>query len=333
MTIDCLIVGCGKIAGSLDNIEDVKAGKARSHSSAYYMNNSTQIVGYIDIDFLAAQSLANKYQVDFYSSSLNDAITKLQPHVISVCTPNHTHFDVVNEILVSKSPPALIFLEKPAVTKTEEFKTLIDLSKECGTKIIVNHSRRFDENYKRLKRIIRDRSYGDCFRIDCWYYGGWSHNGVHVIDTLQYLFSDVMEIDHISDVSHIKSKNDMCIEGKFKLKNSNTSVVLNHMDETNYQLFEFDFKFSMGRIRIENFEERFYIEKLGINELGERILISEGENLTQIGEGKILQEPISNAIQILVEIISDGRCHNSWSLENSESTMAFIWAVNQKVLK
>ncbi len=88
----------------------------------------------------------------------------------------------------------------------------------------------------------------------------------------------------------------------------------------------------MGRIRIENFEERFCIEKLAINKLGERILISESENLTHIGEDKILQEPIANAVQVLVDIISDGRNYNDWSLENSESTMAFIWAVNQKVL-
>ena len=332
MTIECLIVGCGKIAGSLDNIDDVKAGEVRSHSSAYYVNSGTVIVGYVDVDYLAAKTLASKYHVDFYSCSIRDAILELKPQVVSVCTPDHAHFDVVQEILTSITPPALIFLEKPAVTNAEEFKTLIELSKKCGTKIIVNHSRRFDENYTRLKRIVRDRSYGDCIRVDCWYYGGWSHIGVHVIDTLQYLFSDVMEIDYISEITHMKSQKDMSIQGKFKFKESDIAVFLNHMDESNYQLFEFDFKFSMGRIRIENFEERFCVEKLVINELGERILMSEGENLTHIGEDKILQKPIANAIQLLVDIISDGRNYNDWSLENSESTMSFIWAVNQKVL-
>ena len=57
-----------------------------------------------------------------------------------------------------------------------------------------------------------------------------------------------MEIDYISDMTHIKDQMDMSIEGKFKFKNSDIAVVLNYMDETNYQLFEFDFKFSSGNI-------------------------------------------------------------------------------------
>ena len=58
---NCLIVGCGRIAGSLDSPNVSEAGVIKSHSSCFDFHKKLKIIGYVDTDLEAAKALASKY--------------------------------------------------------------------------------------------------------------------------------------------------------------------------------------------------------------------------------------------------------------------------------
>ena len=124
-----------------------------------------------------------------------------------MCTPDESHYEVLIEILHSSNPPAIVFLEKPALTSRDEFNTINALATKLGTQIIVNHSRRFDERYETLQKIIQEGSFGQCLRVDCWYYGGWLHNGIHIIDTLNFIFIDRVQTENLTKLKAMNLEN------------------------------------------------------------------------------------------------------------------------------
>lgn len=330
MIHSCLIIGCGRIAGSMDNIDQLKPLYIKSHSMCFDSNESINIIGYVDIDIEAARDLSNKYNVSYFSDSLNDALVSLKPDFISVCTPDSSHFEVVHKILTSEYCPRLIFLEKPALTSKEDFLKISQLAKQSDVSIIVNHTRRFDDNYKLLKNIIDSKEFGECLRIDCWYYNGWVHNGVHLVDTLQYLFDDKLTLINFIDCNHNQNNSlDTNLQGRFLLENCAADVFINCMDEKNYQLFELDFKFTKGRIRVENFEERFIIENMFVNEINERVL--DFKILDSIDSSKINKNaPIVNAANVIIDILENTEKHDDYSIDAAKNTMETIWNIQEK---
>jgi predicted dehydrogenase len=232
MIYKCIIVGCGRIAGSLDKVNSINPDSIKSHCMSFTLHENIKIVGCVDIELETAKKLAEKYDIDFHSDNLDTAL-ELKPDFISVCTPDSTHFEVVLKILKSDFCPKIIFLEKPAMTSQEDFLQICELSEKVGTKIIVNHSRRFDDNYKSLRDLIISKELGDCIRIDCWYYNGWIHNGVHLVDTLQYLFDECLAPVSFLESDHKPTDaSDLNVQGHFLTQNSSIDVFINCMDDS-----------------------------------------------------------------------------------------------------
>ncbi len=113
--------------------------------------------------------------------------------VVSVCTPDATHFDIIKNIFESDSTPKVIFVEKPVCSNHEELNYLEYFSRQKKTQIIVNHTRRFEEKHQDLKKLITLGTLGRLVRGDIFYYGGWKHNGVHIVDIIGVLVKKVFQ--------------------------------------------------------------------------------------------------------------------------------------------
>jgi len=324
--IKSLIIGCGKIAGLY---EDDKSPYIYSHSRAITMNNDYDLISCCDVDLVKAKRLATKYNIPNYSDDFLKQIEENKIDVVSVCSSDDTHFVITKNILENKFVPKVIFLEKPACNKIEEFDELLDLSKKRNVLIIVNHSRRFDDNHIIIKQLISEKFFGKLFRIDIYYYSGWEHNGIHIIDTLNFLFNDELEIKNIFSIQKSPYFGDYTADFELRFKNNRGIVYLNGIDENFYQLFEFDMKFDKSRLRIEDFGKRIIFEKKIINEMKENVLIT--------GKLKLKKEessPMQNAYKYIKEyLFNNNEEVKEYSLENIYKTMSLIWEGKQWIKK
>ena len=131
------------------------------------------------------------------------------------------------------------------------------------TQIIINHSRRFNNRFKNLKQKIKNQIFGNPFRLDIYTYGEWKKNGIHIIDTLVYLFDSQIIINEIK-IEKTKTKIKTSEWTDILLRISDLFIVnINYVPEKYYQLFEMDFKFENARINFQDFEYAFMQNLLG----------------------------------------------------------------------
>ena len=315
--INAIIIGCGKISGLYDDVQD---SYVYSHAKAYSKNKDINLVCCCDLNMDNAKILATKYEVPNTSSNFSESIELYRPEIVSICTPDKTHYTIVMSILELEIKPRIVFLEKPACQNEDELNKLIELSKQKNVTIVVNHSRRFDSLHQVLKSKIANNEFGKLIKTDAVYYSGWQHNGVHIVDTLNFLFDDSLKFEQLLNRDKSPYSGDFNLDFKCKFRDSKSLVYITTMNENYYQLFEFDFKFEKARIRLEDFGQRISYERKTINNMNENILIKEDYILDTA-----IESPMESAIDNIVENLKYKKSLDGYRLENISQTMQTIW--------
>jgi len=309
-----LIVGCGRIAGGINQT-------LNTHGGAYKARKGVSIVACIDSNQEQSKSFADFFNCQV-ENNLETAIHNHKPDIISVCTPDNSHFTITERLIQAKHKPKVIFLEKPACSREEELDYLIELSMQKGVDIVVNHSRRFDEHYQQLRERITASEFGDLRSIYATYYSGWRHNGIHMIDTLSYLFNDSVNVDIVTNSWESPYENDPTIEMLGSFKEQDGIINLTGFDEEDYQFFEIDLRFNKARLRFENFGERIILETKFINQIGENAL-----QLVENGLNERKETSMQKAIDIICQSIESNNRFllDGYLLQDVTESMKTIW--------
>lgn len=311
------IIGCGRIAGYSNDgfVNDF------THGYAYRKNPYIELVGCMDINPEKRQLFSENFNCIAFDD-FQDGIIKTGSEIVSVCTPDDTHYKVVKSLLEMDSNIRVVFLEKPACSTLDEMDHLIALSAEKSIDIVVNHTRRFDNRYKEIRKNIADGKYGDLVTGFITYYSGWQHNGVHIIDTLSYLFDDSVEFETIQNGANSPYQDDPTIEGKLFLSKLPGEFLLMSFDEKYYQLFEFDLRFEKARLRIEDFGKRIILEVKEVNNIGENVLVMRKNSFE-----KNVDAPIKTAVELIISRLrtNDPNLLKGFLLKDVSNPMKTIW--------
>ncbi|MEP6676709.1 MAG: Gfo/Idh/MocA family oxidoreductase, partial [Ferruginibacter sp.] len=89
-----------------------------------------------------------------YEELLSDAAIEL----IIINTPNYTHFDLAKKALLAGKH---IVVEKPFTVTVAEGEELISLAKEKNKIISPYQNRRFDSDYRTVKKVLHEKLLGD----------------------------------------------------------------------------------------------------------------------------------------------------------------------------
>jgi scyllo-inositol 2-dehydrogenase (NADP+) len=92
------------------------------------------------------------------AESLDDLINDPEIHLISIASPNPTHFEYARKCLNAGKH---ILLEKPMTSTAEEARELIALAKSKGLVMCVFQNRRFDGDFMTVKQVIESGVLGD----------------------------------------------------------------------------------------------------------------------------------------------------------------------------
>lgn len=314
------IIGCGMIAG---RFEDMSVQTTYSHAKAYCRNASFGDIALFDRHPERAAELAAKTGGRAYSD-VAEILTEFRPDVVSVCTPDNAHFPVIELLMLAPYPPKVIFAEKPICTARAELTRLRQLESAGKSIVIVNHSRRFDKAHQQLKVLLNSGELGPLVRVRVDYYGGWSHLGVHAIDTLQYLFGIPIELDRTEYAHESKCIGDptLNVEGRI----GSASLRLEGFQEKHYQIFDLNLMCARGQIKITDFGKNIEIFRRTVNAEHENVLVRDPAACA-VG----MQECMSNAVRIIASYLDEGErailC--PFGLEEAQRTMNTIWKVSK----
>lgn len=261
------VIGTGKIAGLFDKPE--KTDAINTHAEAIFNNPKLKLVSAVNPHKASLNKFSKLWGIRYAFTDIDDFLNANVPDVVTICSPNETHFQIISKILSHPVPPKVLFVEKPVVTSPSDLKKLLSIESRTRCLIAVNHKRRMDPAHLKLYKVISSGFLGEIIHGKFTYYGGWLNNGVHLLDLIIMLFGDQFRFEYGTLQEHDK-KNDPCIDttllyDKFKIE-------IESFEEKYYQLFEGEFRFDEGRILYKDFGNEIFVEKAVQNKIGEREL-------------------------------------------------------------
>lgn len=315
------IIGCGMIAG---RFEDFSASRTYSHAKAYRRNSTIGELAFFDPDSNRAQELATKAGGNAFSTTA-EIMADFQPDIVSVCTPDNFHYSTIESLLQGAFPPKIIFVEKPVCNDRQELGRLIELERTSDTRIIVNHSRRFDVTHQRLKALLNSGDLGALVRVHVDYYGGWRHLGVHIIDILQYMLGTLVEIDRVEYHCESKYADDPTLNVMGRIGNARLSLA--GFLEDYYQILDMNIMCQRGQIKITDFGNNIEVFRKTRNAEQENVLVRDPA-ACEVG----MQDCISNAIRLICDYLDSGdrSIIEPYGLSEAQNTMNTIWKGTKK---
>ena len=259
------MVGCGSMAGG--------GNPPRSESYAQVIKRSQllTLAMAVDTNSKKATDFGLRYGCDT-QTNLSKALSAFSPDVAVIASPDDDHAPSLMKILEHANCPSLIVVEKPVCVSFEELKKIKEISRELGVQVIVNHSRRLDSRYRQLREEIRIALLGAPVKIRCVYYGGWMHNGIHMVDILSFLFDQAPVWKKCTDVKPGRFPSDPSWSLIGTIGKERIDVEFEAIDESFYQLFELDFRFQNGRVLVSDFENEFHYFSAHYDIYGDRVL-------------------------------------------------------------
>jgi len=112
------------------------------------------------------QSAKQKFPDVITYTSYDDLLADKEVELVVVNTPNYTHFDYAKKALLGGKH---VIVEKPFTIKTEEAKELIELAKQSGKMISVFQSRRYDSDFKTVKKVVDEKLLGNIVEAEIHY--------------------------------------------------------------------------------------------------------------------------------------------------------------------
>lgn len=140
---------------------------------------------------------------DSYENMLEDRSVD----IILIATPNHLHRDMAIAALRAGKH---VMCEKPVTMNSRELEEIMEVSRETGRLFYPRQNRRWDRDFRIIKKIYEEKLVGNVFRIESrvqgsrgipgdWrkekkYGGGMMLDwGVHLLDRLLFMIPDRVE--------------------------------------------------------------------------------------------------------------------------------------------
>ena len=178
------IIGAGNIAGGYDEKKRQDETGIYTHAGGYAAHGGFRLDTVYDVDENRASRFCSIWHGRAVATALKDIHSKFHD-VISVCTPDHTHFEIVRDILQTGCCRT-VFVEKPLATDLDQIDELIRLADAKSIDLVVNFQRRNERFHRQIHEEIKARS-DDVLSVSGYYTKGLSHIGVTLLDTLCYL--------------------------------------------------------------------------------------------------------------------------------------------------
>ena len=137
-------------------------------------------------------------------NSIDDLLSDPAIHLISICSPNPTHFEYAKRVLEAGKH---VLIEKPITPRLKQAAELYDLAKSKGLTLCVFQNRRFDSDFLTVQKVINSGILGEVLSYEAHFdrfkpvlnAKGWKENavegsgilydlGAHLIDQAIVLF-------------------------------------------------------------------------------------------------------------------------------------------------
>lgn len=184
------IVGCGRMAGSIDDevLDYPAVALPYSHAAAYAQTPGVSLVAACDIQPEALQRFQARWQVPQGYADYRAMIDEARPEILSVTTHATHHAEVV--VYAAERGVRGIYCEKPMACSLAEAERMAGACRAHGVVFNIGTLRRYHPGYQRIRRMAEEGQLGEVMAAYYFGSGQLMHSHSHSIDTLSYLLGD-----------------------------------------------------------------------------------------------------------------------------------------------
>lgn len=200
MSLHLAIIGCGAVVEHF-------------HLPAAQRVPEVQVVALADPDLERARELAGRFDIPRVAADYRETLAEAEAFLLA--TPPHLHRAIGEDILRHGKP---LLCEKPLAPTAAEAEAMVQAAREGKTILAAGHNRRFAWNLEALRELLRGGGLGRVTAVHAedGFPFNWPartaytftraqgsgvliENGVHVLDTLQWLLGEAKIADYRDD--------------------------------------------------------------------------------------------------------------------------------------
>lgn len=234
------IIGCGRVASLFE--DDPLSKKPCSHAGAYTAFPKTEIVAACDIREDRLKKFSKKWSPKSLYKDYKKMLKNEKLDIVSICTHTPLHHEMT--LAAAKSDITAIFCEKPMATTLKEAEEMIAVCKKNNVILIVDHTRRWDPTFRKVKEIIDNKKIGKVKTVVGYCTAGLLNGASHLLDLLVFFNG---EVDWI--FANLKKDKTTDPSGTGLLKFKNGSYGFLDSDFNKYVFFEITITGTKGMIR------------------------------------------------------------------------------------
>ena len=243
-----VVIGCGKIGVDIESFR--KEVRPATHAGAYKAHSRVELSGFADLNPERLKVAAKYFPGVPLFNSAQDLISQTKPDIVSIATYPDSHLDLVK--LAARYKTSAIVCEKPIAPTLREGEEIIKACKKSGSLLFINHFRRFDPLFRKIREKIKDGKLGKIIQATYYYDNGIFNNGTHLADLL---ISFLGEIDWVMAVENKKTKSphlkkDLNVDVILHFKSG--AVVAIQSMPPNYGFFKLDIYGEKGILLFRN---------------------------------------------------------------------------------
>jgi len=238
------IIGCGRMGASY--VDDPGFAGIYTHAGAYRACAGVELAALCDRDPDQLRRAGERWQVAALYSDADRMLDEVRPELVSVCTPDSTHYDVIRAATAAPGVRGIL-AEKPLATSTCDARALVDLARQKGVRLAVNYSRRYCRRHRELAAWVHAGGMGRVRLATGYYTKGTRHNGTHWLDLVRWLLGSPVRVAARNRLG--EGGDDPTLDVTLTFSNAATAELC-ACPASDYTIFELDLLGETGRARI-----------------------------------------------------------------------------------
>lgn len=191
-----------------------------------------ELVFVVDKNEERAKTIAKRYKVTWFCDYLE--ALKEGVEAVTICTPTSTHFEIARSIIKSGIH---ILLEKPFTGSLAHAKTLIDMARKEGVKVIPGFIERFNPAVEKLKKLIKEGRVGEIIAITA---ERVSRRPIRIMDVGVLKDLGIHDIDVIRFITGSEFTSVYCILGSISGEHEDHAMLMMKLDNGSIGLMNFN---------------------------------------------------------------------------------------------
>ncbi len=188
MALRAAIIGCGRMAGTIDDeVRDYPGMLFPYGHAGAYLAAGVALVAAADPDGARREAFCDRFGIPGRFADYRDMVDAVRPDIVSVTTPATTRAGIL--LGLAARGVRAVYAEKALACSLAEADAVAGALRRAGTALNIGTSRRFHPGYRAARRLAAGELGAPRLAV-AHASGSLMHTHSHTLDTLLFLLGD-----------------------------------------------------------------------------------------------------------------------------------------------